>query len=43
MTEIEQRYVIRFRDAEKFSLNRIVAELASVSGEQADAKKVVEY
>jgi hypothetical protein len=43
MSEIEQRHVIRFRYAKKFALDRIVAQLASVYGEQADAKKAVEY
>jgi hypothetical protein len=43
MSEIEKRYVIRFRSAKKFALDRIVAELALVYGEQADAKKAVEY
>jgi hypothetical protein len=41
--KIEQRYVIEFLDAKKFALDRITAELASVYGEQAYAKKVVEY
>jgi hypothetical protein len=35
--------MIKFLCAEKFALDRIVAELASVDGEQADAKKAVEY
>jgi hypothetical protein len=41
MNEIEKRYVIRFLDAKKFALDRIVAELALVHGEQAYAKKPV--
>jgi hypothetical protein len=43
MSEIEQRYVIKFFDVKRFALDRIVAEFASVSGEQASAKKAVEY
>jgi hypothetical protein len=39
MTEIEQRYVIEFIHAKKFGLDQIVAQLASVCGEQAYAKK----
>jgi hypothetical protein len=43
MNEIHQRYVIKVLDAKKFALDRIVAELASVFGEQAYVKKGVEY
>jgi hypothetical protein len=43
MTEVEHRYVIKFLHTRKFSLSRIVTELASVYGEQPSAKKVVEY
>jgi hypothetical protein len=43
MSEIEKRYVAKSLNAKKFALDRIVAELASVSGEQADTKKAVEY
>jgi hypothetical protein len=43
MSEIEQRYVIKFLYAKKFGLDRILAELALINGEQADAKKAVEY
>jgi hypothetical protein len=43
MSEIDQRYEIKFLYSKKFALDRIVAELASVSGEQAYAKKMVEY
>jgi ABC-type proline/glycine betaine transport system substrate-binding protein len=43
MTEVEQRYVIKFLHTTKFSLSEIVAEFASVDGEQASAKKAVEY
>jgi hypothetical protein len=39
MTEIEQRYLITFLHAKTLGLGQIVAELASVYGEQADAKK----
>jgi hypothetical protein len=35
MSEIEQRRVIKFLYAKKFALYRILAELASVYGEQA--------
>jgi hypothetical protein len=41
MTEGEQRYVIKFLDAKKFTLNRIVAEIVSVYGEQAYTQKAV--
>jgi hypothetical protein len=43
MTEVEQRYVIKVLNAKKFTLNGIITELALVYGEQAYAKKVVEY
>jgi hypothetical protein len=43
MSQIEQKYVIKFLDAKKFALGRIVGELASVDGEQAYTKKAVEY
>jgi hypothetical protein len=43
ISEIEQRRAIKFLYAEKFALDRILAEFASVSGEQAYAKKAVEY
>jgi hypothetical protein len=43
MTEVKQRYVIKFLDTKKFILNGIVADLASVYEEQADAKKAVEH
>jgi hypothetical protein len=43
MSEIEQRYVIKFLYAKKFALDRIVADLASVSGEQAYVMKAVGY
>jgi hypothetical protein len=43
MTEVEQRCVNEFLDAKKFTLIEIAAELASVDGEQAYAKKAVEY
>jgi hypothetical protein len=42
MSEIEKRYVVNFLNAKKFALDRIVAELASVYGEQAYAKRAVE-
>jgi hypothetical protein len=42
MSEIEQRYVIKFLYAKKFALDRIVVELAPVYGEQGYAKKAVE-
>jgi hypothetical protein len=42
-TEVEQRSVIKFLRTKKFSLSGIVAEFASVSEEQASAKKLVEY
>jgi hypothetical protein len=43
MMEVKQRYVIKFLDTKKFNLSGIGAELASVYGEQAYAKKAVEY
>jgi hypothetical protein len=43
MGGIKQRYVIKFLCAKKFVLDRIVAKLASAYGEQAYAKKAVEY
>jgi hypothetical protein len=43
MSEIEQRYVIKFLYVKKFALDRIAAERASVYGEQAYAKKTVEH
>jgi hypothetical protein len=43
MTEVKQTCVIKFLSAKKFTLSGIVAELASVSREEADAKKAVEY
>jgi hypothetical protein len=43
ISEIEQRYVIKFLCAKKFVFDRILAELALVYGEQAYAKKAVEY
>jgi hypothetical protein len=43
MSAIEKRYLVNFLNAKKFALDRIVAELASVYGEQAYGKKVVEY
>jgi ABC-type proline/glycine betaine transport system substrate-binding protein len=43
MSETDQRDVIKFLDARKFALDRIVAELASVDGEHVHAKKAVEY
>jgi hypothetical protein len=43
MSEIEQRYVIRVLCAQKFAFDRIVAELASVDGEQTYAKEAVEH
>jgi hypothetical protein len=39
MSEIEQRYAIKFLDAKRFALDRIVAELASAYREQAHARK----
>jgi hypothetical protein len=41
MSEIKQRYVIKFLCAKKFAFDRIVAERASVCGEQVYAKKTV--
>jgi hypothetical protein len=35
--------VIKFLHTKKFTLNEIVAELASMYGEQTDTKKAVEY
>jgi hypothetical protein len=43
MSEIEQRDVIKFLYAKKVALDRIPPELAPVGGEQAYAKKAVEY
>jgi hypothetical protein len=43
MSEIEQRYVIKCLYAKKLGLDPIVAERASVYGEQAHTKKAVEY
>jgi hypothetical protein len=43
MTEVEQRYLIKSLHAKKFHFSGIVAELASADGEQACAKKPVEY
>jgi hypothetical protein len=43
MSEIEQRYMIKFLYAKKFALDRIVAELASVYREHAYVSKAVEY
>jgi hypothetical protein len=43
MNKIEKRYVITFLDAKKFALDRSMAELASVYGEQTYAKQAVEY
>jgi hypothetical protein len=42
-SEIEQRCVIKFLCAKKFALDRVITESASVDGEQACAKKAVEY
>jgi hypothetical protein len=41
VNEIEQRHVIKFLYTKKFALDRIVAEFASVYGEQVSAKKSV--
>jgi hypothetical protein len=38
MSEIEQRYVIKFLYTKRFALDRTAAELALVDGEGADAK-----
>jgi hypothetical protein len=43
INKIDQRYVIKFLDAKKVALDRITAELASVCGEQAPAKRAMEY
>jgi hypothetical protein len=43
MREIEQRYVMKRLEANKFALDRIVAELALVHGEQTSAPKAVVY
>jgi hypothetical protein len=42
-SEIEEREMIKFLDAKRFVLDRIVAELASVDGEQVYRKNAVEY
>jgi hypothetical protein len=43
MSEIAQRHVIKCLYAKKLALDRIVAELTLFYGEQATAKKAVEY